>query len=105
MQKLKVGLLLAALLLGGCGAQTTAPASTATPPAAGQSVWQIVETPTPTRDDQGVLRSPIDNMPLLAMGNSEPYRDDQGILRSPIDNMPLIPGDPKAAPMPGMPQK
>ena len=106
MNTVKVALILAALLLGGCGAGQNSfdntsgkqpqPALTASQPK-----WQLVEPAAPTPDEQGVLRSPIDQMPLLAVPNSEPYRDEQGILRSPIDQMPIIPGNPNVAPMPG----
>lgn len=39
-------------------------------------------------------------MPLLGDANLQTYTDEAGILRSPIDNMPLLPGDPNVAPMP-----
>ena len=38
-------------------------------------------------------------MPLLGGANLQTYTDEAGILRSPIDNMPLLPGDPNVAPM------
>jgi hypothetical protein len=106
MHTVKVALILAAILLGGCGAQPGSFDNTSgkqPPPAlaASQPKWQLVEPAAPTRDERGVLRSPIDQMPLVEVPNSEPYRDDQGILRSPIDQMPIIPGDPNVAPMPG----
>jgi hypothetical protein len=106
MHTVKVALILAALLLGGCGAQPGSfdNASGKRPPealASNQPKWQLVEPAAPTLDEQGILRSPIDQMPLLAVPNSEPYRDEQGILRSPIDQMPIIPGNPNVAPMPG----
>jgi hypothetical protein len=106
MHTVKVALILAALLLGGCGAGQNSfdNASAKRLPAtlaASQPKWQLVEPAGPAVDEQGILRSPIDQMPLVDVPNSAPYRDEQGILRSPIDQMPIIPGNPNVAPMPG----
>ena len=81
MNTVKVALILAALLLGGCGAGQNSfdNASGKRPPAALAAIqpkWQLVEPAAPTPDEQGVLRSPIDQMPI-------------------------IPGNPNVAPMPG----
>ena len=106
MHTMKVALILAALLLGGCGAQpgsfdNTSGKRPQLALAASQPKWQLIEPAAPTPDEQGLLRSPIDRMPLLDVPNSEPSRDDHGVLRSPIDQMPIIPGNPNVAPMPG----
>ena len=42
-------------------------------------------------------------MPIIGMSmDTTPKLDDQGILRSLVDGMPILPGDPNVAPMPNV---
>ncbi len=100
--------LLCGLMLVGCRSNVPAAVPAAAPPTVSDTAQppppvpeQALVTP-PTPDSDGVVRSPIDNMPIL-MGRADVApRMIDGVLRSPIDNMPILPGNPQTAPMPNL---
>ena len=105
MLRMCLALLCGLLMVVGCGSNVPAAASptvsdTVQPPPPPVPDPALLTTPTP--DSDGVVRSPIDNMPIL-MGRADvaPQLID-GVLRSPIDKMPILPGNPQTAPMPNL---
>ncbi len=97
-----VGAMVIMLVLVGCGDTPVAPQATT-----GQEPQVQVATPDASmslpNNHQPEITQHIMGMPIIGMSmDTTPKLDDQGILRSPVDGMPILPGDPNVAPMPNV---